>query len=131
MSACPHAGTLEQRPHIGAPPAAGLAGELGLQIRQPDVIGPEVRTDDDGMRAFEISAIDDQQARAVVRSHLPEGDFLSPLHDVGPRLIWLCAGDPEKLWVAGNVITPKLIHQSAHFIRAKAAAVRMTIAKVA
>jgi hypothetical protein len=32
------------------------------------------------MRAFEIAAVDDQQARAVVGSHFSEGDFLLALH---------------------------------------------------
>ena len=45
--------------------------------------------------------------------------------------IWLYASDPEKLRVAGDVITPKLIHHLAHFIWAKAAAVRLSITKLA
>ena len=80
MSACPHAGTLEQRPDIGAPPATGLAGKLGLQIRQPDVIGPKLRADDNRVRAFKVAAVDDQQARAAVRSHFTEDDFQFALH---------------------------------------------------
>jgi len=31
--------------HVRAPPAAGLAGELGLQIGQPDIIRPSVAAD--------------------------------------------------------------------------------------
>jgi hypothetical protein len=44
------------------------------------VIGPKLRADDDLMRAFEVAAIHDQRARAPLRSHFPEGDFLLSLH---------------------------------------------------
>jgi hypothetical protein len=75
-----HAALFEERSHIGAAATAGFAGELGFQVRQSDVIRPETGTNHDRMRAFEIAAVDDQQARAVVGSRFSEGDFLLALH---------------------------------------------------
>jgi hypothetical protein len=58
---------------IGVPPATGLAGELGLQIRKPNVIAPLSGIHDVRVRAFKVAAIDDQPGRAVAGPHFPRG----------------------------------------------------------
>jgi hypothetical protein len=51
---------LKQRPDIGAVATAGLANEFRLQIGQANVVAPLGGVDHDGMRAFEVAAVDDQ-----------------------------------------------------------------------
>jgi hypothetical protein len=46
----------EQRSDIGPAVAAGTAGKLGLEIRQPHVVGPALGADDDRMRPLVIAA---------------------------------------------------------------------------
>lgn len=89
-SARAHVGALKERPDIGTPPTAGLAGEPGLEIGQPDVIAPRGGVDHDRVRAFEIGAIDDQPVRAVVGPHFTKGDLLFSWHyrRVRPSKIW-------------------------------------------
>ena len=75
-----HRRLFEEGPDIGAATAAGLAGKLGLKIGQANIVRPLGGIYHDRMRAFEVAAVDDQPARAVVRPHFPEGDFLLALH---------------------------------------------------
>ena len=64
---------------MGGPPqrgmAAGRAGETILDIGQPNIVGPLVGTNRDGMAATIIGAIDQDAPNAHV-AHLGEGDFL-------------------------------------------------------
>jgi hypothetical protein len=55
---------------------AGLANEFRLQIGQSNLVAPFGGVDHDGMRAFEVAAVDDEPARAVAWPHFPESDFL-------------------------------------------------------
>jgi len=64
---------------ISAFPAAGLAGELGLQIGQADVVGPSVAADRNPVRAVIIRAIDQEPANAGF-AHFAKGDLLGPGH---------------------------------------------------
>lgn len=52
-----HRRVLKERPDIGTTAATGFAGELGLQIRQSDIIAPGSSIDHDRVGAFEISAL--------------------------------------------------------------------------
>jgi len=52
-----HACGLKQRPDVGAAMPADLTGELRFEIRQPDLIGPAVGIDHNGMRAFVVAAV--------------------------------------------------------------------------
>jgi len=58
----------KQRPDVGTPPATDIAGELGIQIREPNVIAQGA--DHYGVRAFEVAAVDDQPGRPVAGPHL-------------------------------------------------------------
>ena len=70
---------MEVRPDVSASLPAYLAGEPGLYVRQPDVIGPSVAADRRPVRAVIIRAIDQQPANAGF-AHLAEGDLLRPRH---------------------------------------------------
>lgn len=75
-SARSHVGPFKERLDVGATPATELAGELGLEVSQPDVIGPRGGIHDDGMGAFEVATIDDLAAGTVVGPHFPKCDLL-------------------------------------------------------
>jgi hypothetical protein len=66
---------IEIRPDIGAFGAARLAGKAGLDVGQPDIIGPLVAADRDVMAALVIRTIDQETANAG-RAHFSEGDLL-------------------------------------------------------
>ena len=63
------------RPHVGAAMAASRADEQGLQIGQPQALGPAVSVDHDRMRALVVAAQHMEPASAGP-PHLPEGDCL-------------------------------------------------------
>jgi hypothetical protein len=72
---------MEVRPHVGAAPAAHLAREPGLDVRQPDIIRPRVARDRSPMAAMMIRPID-QEAANTGGAHFGGGDFLRAL-DMG------------------------------------------------
>jgi hypothetical protein len=63
------------RPDVSAFLAARLAGKLGLNVRQPDVIRPLIAADRGRMAAAIMRAIDQNAANARC-AHLSEGDLL-------------------------------------------------------
>jgi hypothetical protein len=60
--------------HLGALLAAALACERGLDIGQPDTIGPSIAADRGRTAALVILTVDKQTARAGV-AHLSKGDL--------------------------------------------------------
>jgi hypothetical protein len=50
-----------------------------FEIRQPDLIGPAVGIDHNGMRAFVVAAVDDEPDRAGF-AHFAQCDFLLACH---------------------------------------------------
>jgi hypothetical protein len=73
-----HRHLLKERPDIGAAVTASPAGKLGLEIGQPDIIGPAASLDHDRMRTVIIAAVD-EPGRAGL-AHFPDGDFLFAWH---------------------------------------------------
>jgi hypothetical protein len=67
---------VEVRTDISASLAAGLAGEPGLDVREPDVIGPTVPADRNPVAAMVVRAIDQETANAR-GTHFSEGDLLA------------------------------------------------------
>ncbi|KRR21186.1 hypothetical protein CQ14_22230 [Bradyrhizobium lablabi] len=63
------------RPHVGAAMAANRADEQGLQIGQPQALGPAVSVYHNRMRALVVAAAHMQPASAGP-PHLPKGDRL-------------------------------------------------------
>jgi hypothetical protein len=66
---------VEIRANVSAPLAACLASEPGLQIGQPNIIGPSVAADGCPMAAVIIGAIDQETANAG-GAHFSEDDLL-------------------------------------------------------
>jgi hypothetical protein len=66
---------MEIGPDIGAPPAAGLADEPGLDVGEPDIIGPPVAADRRPMAAVIVAAIDQETANAT-GAHFAKDDLL-------------------------------------------------------
>jgi hypothetical protein len=67
---------VEIRAHIRAAPATSLAGEPGLDVRQPNVIRPSIAADRRVVAAMIIGAIDQEIADAS-GAHFSEGDLLA------------------------------------------------------
>ena len=67
-------------PHIGATPAASLAGKPRLQIGQADGIRKSVAADRGPMGATIVRAVD-QKAAHPGGAHFGEGDFLRASSD--------------------------------------------------
>jgi hypothetical protein len=65
----------EVRPDVGALLAADLTSEQGLDIGQPDIVGPSSGTGRGRMAAPVILTVDKQTAHAGI-AHLARGDFL-------------------------------------------------------
>ena len=57
-----HASPLKEWPDIGTVATAGPANEFQLEM---NLVTPLGGVDHDGMRAFEVAAVDDEPARAV------------------------------------------------------------------
>jgi hypothetical protein len=69
-------------------------GEQGLNIGQPDIIGPSIGVDRGRMAATKIAAIDQQAARAGI-AHLAKGDFLRSAGEGGHAAIEAPDLDPR------------------------------------
>ena len=78
-STAPHPCRWKIRPDIGTALATCRAGELVLKIGQPDIVGPLIGADPDGMRVLIVGAIDQQTTHAG-GAHLAEGDLLGAGH---------------------------------------------------
>jgi hypothetical protein len=63
------------RPNLCPSLATGGADEARLNIGKPDIIGPAVCTQGDGMAAAVVGAVDQDAAHADL-AHVAEGDFL-------------------------------------------------------
>jgi hypothetical protein len=71
---------VEVRPDLCPALAAGGADKARLDIGKPDLIGPAVCAEGDGMAATILGAIDKDAVHAHIATHLAEGDLLGS-HD--------------------------------------------------
>jgi hypothetical protein len=66
---------IEIRPYVRAALAADPTGEALLDIGQPDIIGPGIAADRDGVATAVVGANNQQPAHTAL-AHLGKGDFL-------------------------------------------------------
>jgi hypothetical protein len=66
---------MKVRPDISASLATSFAYEPRLDVGQPDVVGPRISADRNGMAAAIVGAVHEDPVHATL-AHLSEGDLL-------------------------------------------------------